>query len=351
MTTRTVVAGDLIYRVADDITTFYSALVWLRVMDEPGGAALRVPFFAQAALPGAQTKTTPDGMACVCGDPAQVLPKLAAQPYAFTLTLTASGYNPATLPVNIPMGAALPLALADVALTPQPVNLVGRVISNADAPIANAKIFSAMPSAPFALALRTPLRFDHVNGVTVRGRALNPAMPAKSLSAFARSGSITLSLNNRAGLAAGHILQLGDDRTGELVVIDSLPVASPNDVTLTAPTQHTFAKNTAAQVFSPGVIGGTPRALSAPARAGEGVLMLNGDLSEEVIEISDGPRTEYAFTGALTDADGRYRITGITHVKSLRLQASAGAFQTSPVIEHPMAYTLATNELNFRLKP
>lgn len=351
MTTRTVLAGDFTYRVADDFTSFYAALVWLRVMDEASGAALRVPFFARTSLYGAHTKTTGDGIAAVCGDTVQVLPKLATQPYAFSITISAQGYDDATMPVNIPAGATLPLALGDVTLTPKPVNLVGRVISNADVPIANAKVASVMPSAPFALALRTTARFDHAPGVTVRGRALTSAMPAKALNADARSGVISLNLNNRAGLLAGDILQIGDDRAGELVVVDSLPIDPPASVLLTTPIQRTFSKNTLVGVFSLGAIGGTPRTLAKPARAGQGVLVLNGDLSQDVIEMSDGPRTEYAFTGALSDADGQYRIGGVTHVKNLRLQASAGGFTPSAITECPIAYTLATNELSFRLKP
>ena len=342
----------------------YRVLIHGALKDAVTGQLLRMPFTVQTDRAGVQAKVADEGLFCLAGVAEQVFPEHATQAYNVDVVVHAAGYRDATFTVTVPMAAAYPIGLPDTTLSPHPVSLVGRATSNSGSqlPVANARVVlvDTLPQHP--VALRTPLRFSHGAGVTVQARTLNAAPlvgPAKQLAEPARSGSPVLMLNNRQGLVAGQIVQIGAARLLEHGLIVNVP-ATPADLTLpgTIILRDELVRSAPAgapvQLFTPGGVVGPSRHLVHAADAGDGMLLLDGVLgaipASAVIEVVDGLQIEYRAPDVLTDADGYYRLDGVGHVASLRAQCSQGA-STSPVLTCVIDYAQPNNELSFQLSP
>ncbi len=230
-------------------------------------------------------------------------------------------------------------------LRPDPVRMQGRVVEVVGArnPIAGAAVTAANPNV---LLLRTPVHLDHAAGVTVRRRALNSAGSVKQLTAAVLGGSTRLTLTNTTGVVANSVLRLGTDREAEYAVVTAADPGT-GSVDLAAPLWRSLAAGATARRVTKGAIGAS-RTLSRDALAGDGLVVLSGSLSDGTIEIFDGGKSEYAVTGALTDARGYYRLDGVGGVVMLDLQAAAPTYVTQQV-SVALDYAAPVNITDFRL--
>lgn len=365
---QTIQAGGFDYRVVfeDPAIPFepFQALVRSVALDETTGLPLRIQFTALPDQPFARGKTAPDGLFCLMGYPSQVLPDHANSAAVLTLTLRAPGYRDQPVSVNVPAGAPLPIVAPVVRMRRVPVRLMGRItIDDTDrSPIAGASVISVVdPDSPpppeSTELLRAPLRFNHAPGINAQQRVLNDVVlaPLRSLNADARAGSTVIVVNNRQGLAAGQILQVGSERYGEYVSVSAVSttpanLSLPGEVTLGTGLVHSFGTLTAIRVYSLGALTGVARSLAHDASAGDGLLIADGDLPSGIVEIIDGPRTELVVVGALTNMDGVYRFDGVGDVAQLFLQFSALGFNT-PAKPTPWVinYESAVNVVDYRL--
>jgi hypothetical protein len=347
-----------VYATVDDLTLFYRALIVGRVRDELTGSPLQTPFAVTADRPDMQARPADGGLYCFAGRPEVLFPQLNTTAYTVNLVLSADGFRDAPLAVTIPVNAVFPVLAPDAALRRLPVRVQGRVVENATgrAPIPGAKITlvdDPSPPSPLTahpIALRTPLRFAHAGGVTVNRRALTASATARHLTADAPAGSRTLVLDNRTGLGANKVLRLGPANLHEYAVIESLP-PEPGTVRLHGPLIRSFPKDAEVRDVTPGPVLSS-RALAQDADAGDGLLLLNGILSADTIEIAEPApaQKEYHALGALSDAEGFYRLDGMGRAVTLFFDAGASGF---PPLPAPVPLTLdfgqPVNVLNFRL--
>jgi len=308
---------SLEYLVVDDVTTAYQALIAAAAIDEVSGEPLHAIFSITTDRPDMDARPVSDGVFVVSGYPERIF-----LPVTVNITIAAPGYRSVSFPVAIAPGS-LPVNAASVVLRPFPVRVQGRVTrNNADrTPIAGATIASATPGA---LALRTPVHFDHAAGVVVRERALPAAGAPLSLSEPAAGQSRSILLNSTAGLGPGSVLRLGEDIDSEYTVVSALG-PDAGEVQLTSPLRRSFDLLAAVQPVSPGATGASTT-ITRPADSGDGLLLLGASLAPGSYEIADGAATEYADANALTDAAGFFRLDGIVALRILDLRASAAGF-------------------------
>ena len=300
----------------------------------------------------------------LAGYPERVFPDLNNTDHAVELTISAPGYRGATQTVNIPHQSSLPIIAPPVELRRVPVRLQGRVVADTDErlPIPGAKIIAVGgpgASAPVAF-LRAPLRFDHPSGVSVRECTFTVTGSAKTLLVEAAAGGRALNLGNRAGLAVDALLRVGPETSAEYALIESMEplpadLNQPGKVTLRGALSRSFPALTEVRlVTATAVAGGESRILDEDAQAGDGLIILDAFLDVEGVEVADpvAARVEYHALGAVTDADGFYRLDGIGRVRAVDLDASAAGFQPladpAPIT---INYEQPVNVVNFRLQP
>jgi hypothetical protein len=354
------------YTVVDDLTIVYRVLITGVVNDEITDEPLQAPFIVRAGRRGLDPKLLAGGLWCFAGYPEQVFPDLSTTPDTVDVVITAPGYREVSFTVIIPQHASFPVSAPVVQLRRLPVRIQGRVVENTTGrtPIAAAKILIVddpnppQPLTEHLAALRTPLHFDHASGVTVHERLLSPTGSLKHLEANVFAGSRSFTLNNRVGLAANDIRRIGSAMQSEYGVIESLAPdpadpSQPGSVTLRSALIRSFRATTEVQRVTPGAAG-TTRHLAREADAGDGVLILDGILDVDTIEIADPvpERVEYHALGALTDAEGFYRLDGISRVRTVYLDASAAGFTALPApVPWTINYRQPLNIVNFRLSP
>jgi hypothetical protein len=337
-----------LYRVFDDVTTVYQVVITGQLIDEISGVNLDSPFRVTVSRPDLFGKAADGGIFVVAGFIDQAFPDLALTSYNFTVTVERDGYRPVTIPITIPIAATFPQTHIPTAMRPLPVRLQGRVTENTAArnPIPNTIVSVATPNL---VELRTPVHFDHAAGTTFRARTLTVAGAAKTLMIDARGGTSSLFLNNTTGIATNSLLRLGVERNFEFVVVDSLGI-EPGQVTLRSSLRRSLFAGATVQRMNRSAIG-TSRALALSMFAGDGLAVLTGALNPTTIEIVDGPNTEYAITGALSDADGFWSLDGIGGVIALDLTAAAAGFIASLPVPLALDYRGAANIIDFRLSP
>jgi hypothetical protein len=310
-------------------------------------------------------KVLASGLFCLAGEPERIFPDLSNTDYTFGLQVHVPGYKDVILPVSIPKNSTFPLpALAPVNMQHLPIRMQGRVVgmTATPAPIASASVLlldepnPPTPLTEYVIALRTPLYFPHAVGTTVQQRQLTGSGAAKQLVASVTGGSQALLLNDVTGLAADDVLLIGSDAAGEYVVVDNLPQNVPGQVVLRNALNYSFVVGTAVQKYVRGATGASTT-LARFAEAGEGVLFLPGNLpsaATNLIEIADASATliEYHAPGAITDANGYYRLDGFTRVQTVYMKASAVGFAA---MSEPTAWTIdygrPVNIVDFRLLP
>lgn len=347
------------WTVTDDRTVVVAAAVTGRFVDETSGEPIRAPATLQVAHPGMRGRVLDGGRFAISALPALDLPLLDTDPYVVEASLRAPGFDDLDLSFTLPAGGALPLESGDRAVPRRPVAIRGRAAhSVTGAPEAGALVFASQPlTAQQVLAVRWPLRFDHPAGTDVRRRRLDDTATLTELTRDVRGGKDVLGVASRLGLAAGNVLRVGAGETSELAVVagvepEPADAALPGGVTLAAPLHRGFPPAAPVRRLNPAVVPQT-RTLTAAARAGDGLLLLDGALGPDTthtFEIPDGARTEYAVLGAATDGDGFYRLEGVGRVAELRLVARATGLSDG-VRTVAVDYAATTNYVNFRLDP
>jgi hypothetical protein len=163
-------------------------------------------------------------------------------------------------------------------------------------------------------------------------------------------------LTDRTGLAANDVLLVGTNVAGEYVVIDNIPPDAPGQVHLYNTLNYSFAAGTAVQKYIRGGTG-TGTSLTRAVEAGNSVLFLPINLPSaptELLEIADptAALVEYHALGAITDANGYYRLDGFTRVQTVYMEARAAGFKAmSEPVTWMIDYGQPVNNVDFRLFP
>ena len=353
---------DRTFTVTDDFTSTYRVLILGSIQDEISSSQLEAGVSAHVSRPDLKVKLAVGGAFAVNGYPEVSFPDLATTSYSVTLAVSAGGYRSQLLTVNIPAQSTFPITKSAVKLRRLPVRVQGRVVkaTSGRSPVAGARLVSvddpANPPAVHTCALRSPLYFDHASGVTEREMPLTPTGSAKQLAADAPAGTTTLTLSNRTGLAPNSIVAFGPDIQVEYAVIDGMDpepadLTQPGNITLRNGLNHSLAAGIQAQQVTAGAAG-TSRSLAVDANAGDAVLLLDGLLNVDTVEVADPTPTkvEYHAVGALSDTDGFYHFDGAGRVSTIFLNASAAPLHD--LIEGwTIDYSSAVNVLDFYLSP
>lgn len=351
------------YTVVDDVRTSYRALLIGTAEDEITGEPIRESFSVSVNLDGINVRVLGSGMFGLACNLDRVFPDLSNTDHLIELTIRAPGYREATQSVNLPHNSSLPINVPPVQLRRLPVRAQGRVVEDTTdrPPISGARIIAVngpLASDPLAL-LRVPLRFDHASGITVRECNLVVTGTAKTMLIEA-AGRRVLSLSNRAGLAVDALLRIGTEAGGEYALIESLEPApadlnQPGKVTLRGALRRSFPAQTEVRQMTHTIpMGGEVRTLAREAQAGDGLIILNAFLDVDGVEVLDpaASRVEYHALGAVTGADGFYRLDGLGRVRAVDLDASAAGLQPladpAPLV---INYDQPVNVVNFRLQP
>ena len=353
---------DRTFTVTDDFTSTYRVLILGSIQDEISSSQLEAGVSAHVSRPDLKVKLAAGGAFAVNGYPEVSFPDLATTSYSITLAVSAGGYRSQLLTVNIPAQSTFPITESTVKLRRLPVRVQGRVVkaTSGRSPVAGARLVSvddpANPPTVHTCALRSPLYFDHASAVTVREIPLTATGPVKQLAAEAPVGTTTLALSNRTGLAPNSIVAFGPDIQVEYAVIESMDpepsdLTKPGNITLRNGLNHRLAAGAQAQQVTLGAVG-TSHNLAAEANAGDGILLLDGLLNMETVEVADPTATkvEYHAVGALSDPDGFYRLDGAGRVTTIFLNASAAPLHDLTE-GWTIDYSSAVNVLDFYLSP
>lgn len=349
-----VLAGNHFYTVADDVTMRYEALAFGRVVDEVTQEPLAAGFRVAVDRADVQIKTMADGWFVISGAAERIFPNPNIVSFPIGITCSANGFIDRSFTMVIP--SSVPVT---VELRPNPIRVQGRVMGTVlGAPIPGARVVLVddpnlmVPPTEHLLALRSPVQFSHEAGVTVRASTMPPVAPARILVAPAVAGTPVITIESRNGIAVGDVLAFGADRSEYSVVaaVAMFPanLSLPGDVTLRGALQKSYPIGTAVQKTNP-----TPGLLTAhlahPAARGDGLLILDGVVNVPAVQIADTvpANVEYQNVGALTDADGYYRLDGIGRVRELFLQAESGG-QTF-IRPWTIRFGQPVNSVDFRL--
>jgi hypothetical protein len=361
-------ANNRIYSVVNDLPATYQVLIGGVVTDELTGEAPAGALTVSLGQKDAAIKslvfinTLGGGLFCLAGEVGRVFPHLGTTAYSLELQMSVPGYKDASLSVAVPQNSTFPLLpYVTVKMQRLPVRIQGRVVGlnvNVTA-IHDAQVifvdepYPPTPLTEHAAALRMPLHSDHRLGAKVRQRQLDAVGAVKQLAEGAPLDGQTLTLRDQTGLAAGDVLLVGTQVTGEYVVVDSLPPQVPGQVLLRSRLNRSYAVGTAVQKYTPGAIG-ADTALTQQALASDGVLFLQTQLPVDTIEIEGDTAAlvEYSALGAITDADGYYLLDGINRVRTVYIEASATGYKpmTTPTA-WTIDYTQPVNVVDFRLHP
>jgi hypothetical protein len=340
-----VAANSSLYLVVADCVSLYQAVFTGAVIDETTGKPVVYTPVMNVDMRGITLRVTEDALIAGAAVLSEVFPENATKAYNFTLTLSAIGYRAVTVPVAVPIASTFPLVLPAIVMRRIPVRLQGRVVKASDrSAVANATI-SNKPATQ--LLLRDPLRFAHASGTSVRSVALSNSGAPATLSNAVVAGSSTLTLSTNAGLAAGTLVQIG----GVNGAIYPVASVGPGAVRVTLGELVTLSSPVGATVQA--VTASAPVGASTLARsadAGDGLVMLRAALTGSAIQIFDGARTEYHSLNVLSDADGYFRVDGITGVQALDLLCSAPTFTT---LDQPWTpnYSQPASIVDFLLRP
>jgi len=345
-------AGNWSYVVEDDCSTNYWAIVTGTVTDEILGNMFAPGLNVDTKRPDLPSKVTPNGLFAITGYPQQSFPVSAT----LTLYFNAPGFHGSQLKVSVPAGGPFPVVAGTVVLRRLPVRIQGRVVNaNTRAPLPNALVLAVddpnTPPVVHTTAVRSPLYFDHLNGVSVQNVTI-AVTGSPSLQADTVAGTQVIELNSRTGLAAGSIVQLSKSSKTivEYGVVDHLgpgPAASGGQVFFRNALNRSYAMASTVQVVTATPAGGAAT-LKGAASAGDGVVVASVLLNGTTLVVDPGSlNEEYHEVGALSDADGYYGLDGMGRVQEIFLQAAQGGLQQTAgwFIE----YDQPINLLDFRL--
>jgi hypothetical protein len=353
----TIDAGGKEFQVAIDLATDLVAIAILRVFAEDGETPVALSGPPRLSDSRLQASERPGGLVVITADPLAALPD-AASPLAFSLTLTEPGFRTVSVPVALPPNPITPVELPAVTLRGLPVELSGRAVlaSNGD-PVAGA-VLSYAPHPPVAgeviLALGQILPADVPPGTTVRGVSLTPVggpVPLKTVLEEARAGDTLLTLDDRQGLSAGQILQLGSgDRLSlaRMGVVSMTPadLTKPGLVLLATPLTASVRAGDPAQACTTGAP--TDTVTSGQSFAGEALLLAGAAPAGDALIVDPGGGAVPLTLTPPTAPDGYYRQAGIARFPSLDITISKVGLSAQTVTWQPAAGATA---IDWRMQP
>jgi hypothetical protein len=340
----TITTEEMEYRAIPDESVRRIAFVTGAVVDEATGVGV-----SEARLRvdrnGAAARVTAGGFFAVSGATESLFPDLATTAYSLDLHFAALHYKAKALTIPIPAATSFPIPAGVVRLRPEPVRIEGRVTRESNRlQIAGANVEVTAPAN--VLLLRAPSYMNHAL-VNVTPVTMLAAGPLRSLSSGAAAGSRVLTLNNVAGLGNGSILRIGNPPASEYAVLDGAD-APTSTATLRHALWHSYPQFANAQAVT-AMPAGPAVAVARNTDAGEALLVLAAPLVAAIVEITDGPDSEYHDTNLVADGDAFFGADGIAGVPSLTLRASAGGFL--PLNRDvPLDPTRPVIDVSFRLK-
>jgi hypothetical protein len=301
----------------------YGAIACGTVRDDASGepvprrlgvsVAITSPPPAVASSQRLRTLTGDRGRWCLAGaETARRVP--AATDEHFRVRVSATGFVDGELDLDVPAGATLPVEAPAVTLRREPVRLQGRIVdAETGAPVGGASVaFEGSAPRPYLLALRRPLAFGHPIGTPVAPRAATQAGAQRTLVADAMAGDRLLRLDAALALPAGSPVGVGPEPDRQIAIVIG---ASGTTVELEAPlTRSARAGTSVRQLTIAAPPGASSRSLARPADPGDGTLVLDGPFPPRVAALADATpgRRELVDVGGLSDADGHYRVDGLT---------------------------------------
>ena len=317
---------SLDYTVVDDRTARRVVMATLPLVEEGTGAPLAATVRSLTA--GVAAKVVA-GLVVLSGSPSLTLPitvELDVQ-----IPRSAGRRVSAVIPAG-PLPALLPALRAE----PPTVSLAGLVADRLApfAPIPAADlVITTLLGTPALVTLRAPLAFDHAAASPVSTRSLTavgaPVAPAQA----AVAGQKSIEVTARAPFAPGRAVTVGAPHQADVVRIVAV---SGTSITLAHALRRSApagAPVTAATIGAPGAT----QPLAVAAAAGHGVVRLAGPLAGAVLEVTDPSpsRAELVATGAISAADGRWRLDGVPGVGPLTITVTATGFPTTALTHHP----------------
>ncbi len=356
MSQQQIKAQGYTYTVVDDTTMRFNALIFGLLSDAVSQQAISA-FTIATDHPLIEARRAAPGIFVLAGVTDGAFPD-RTRDYVVNLSITAPTYRPLTHAIAIHPTTLLPLDLGELMLLPLPVSLRGRVTqaNGNGSPIAGARITlvddpNPPPATEHPLVLSQPLVLDHPVGTVARECQLTPVGSQRRVVFAAQAGAISLALDDLSGLAPGDLLRFD---AGEHNFVAAVGSPRAYEITLRHPLQASLNAGALAQPITVTIPGGGASAqLTQPAQAGDGVLILDAALGVDAVEIDSAAAVEYRAVGALTNADGFYRLNGITRLQSLWLEAAAAGWSplASPV-RHVVVYDAgAANVVDFTLEP
>ena len=349
-------AGNDVYTVVNDTTTYYWALITGAATDEILGT-LNAPGFAVDVQDRTDlgTKALSNGLYAITGYPLQAFPP-ASLPCTVNYVLSAPGYRDVSVTVTVPTNPVFPISPPTVptqAMRLLPIRIQGCVLnSTTGLPVPNVVILSIDgPSSPtvHTNTLRAPVCFVHAGGKAVQGATIATVGAPLSLAQPVTGGDQVLILSSLGGLAVNSRVQVtyANGVRQECGIVTSIgpgPVPGSFQVSLTAPLNYSYpvAGTTVSAVTV--TLTGAPATLSSDANIGDGVLLASQLFTQAVVLESGTAVEEIRVLGALTGADGYYGLDGMGRVQEIFLQANSGS---NPIADWYIEYDLSVNVVDF----
>ncbi len=351
-------ASGRTYTVVEDVTSVFGVLVTGTATDDVTGTAPRTALELRTDREGVFAKALESGAFCLAGELERVLPGHATTPHSFALRIRAAGYVAQTVTVSAPAASAIPIVLAPVALRPLPIRVQGRVVQSSTdrSPAPGAIVRVADDGAQGRLSLRTPLHADHALGAPVQARAAAPVGAQRTLTRDAAGGADILALSG-APVTGTPVLGLEPQRRLEFVPV-AMTGPAPREITLTQRLTRSYPAGTPVAEFAFTTPTPTPpmRQLTRGARAGDGLLLLNGSVATAATAVQVGDAAagpiELHSVGAVADPQGFYALDGVGGVATITLRARptpGGA--AGPVVPWTLDAGRSPNLVNLQLAP
>lgn len=323
MVTETVVTptGGYLTVPGDRLRT--RALAVVALVDEWTGLAPE-QIRATSRTPWIRAHVT-DGYLVLTGVPERALPHLATAAETIVVRLERPGRGRYDVELVVPVNSALPWRGPALALDSTVVAVAGRVRRSSfpHAAVGGAILDVQGVGTQSLVALRTPLAFAHDAGVTVRRRNLNPG--AATTAGQTAAGQTRVVVASTAGIVNGTVLAIGPEEREEHVTASGLEPGGV--VVLRVPLVRSVADGAAVRLFTTGGTSG-PTTLTRAARPGDGVVVTAAASTADILEVSDGVRTELRSTGLKSDPTGAWRLDGVRGIPRISLTVSAAGLTT-----------------------
>jgi hypothetical protein len=324
------------------------ALVVTQVLD----AASRKPRAVRSAStdsPHAFAHIATGSYLVLSGRPELAVPDLATTSCRLDSHLEFEDRAPLDIAFTLPASTTLPFRPAAVTVELPPATLSGTITAAAypypgiqDAEIT---LHASAGSPGDLIGLRVPVALPHPPGAAVRTCTLGAGGAATTLTNPVDQGADVVVLQSTAGCVAGGVLVIGDAPSAEHARISAVN-GGLNRVSLEAPLRSSRRIGDPARSYT--ITGtGPPVNLARAAEPGDGVLEISAAVPGPVIEIG-GPVPEFRSAGAISAANGRWRLAGVRAIGRLTLTVAAAGYVTAGPLIHDVDYR-HSNPIDLRL--